>query len=93
MTTVLLLIGLTAVVAAGAYVQASIGFGLNLLLVPFALLLMPHLVPLPALVVNGVVSGVVARNDRHDLDRRLLGVLAVTGLPGVARRSRRAAPS
>ncbi|WP_051570796.1 TSUP family transporter [Cryptosporangium arvum] len=74
---------LTVVVAAGAYVQASIGFGLNLLLVPCALLLAPPLVPLPALVVNGAVSAVVARTDRHDLDRRLLWLLTVTGFPGV----------
>ncbi|GAA0243150.1 hypothetical protein [Cryptosporangium japonicum] len=60
MTDWAVLAGLTAVVAAGAYAQASIGFGLNLLLVPFALLLAPPLVPLPALVVNGAVSAVAA---------------------------------
>ncbi|MFG1922069.1 TSUP family transporter [Cryptosporangium sp. NPDC048952] len=83
MTVFVLLVGLTLVVAAGAYVQASIGFGLNLLLVPFALLLAPHVVPLPALVVNGAVSALVARTDRGHLDRRLLWLLTVTGLPGV----------
>ncbi|SFM84288.1 hypothetical protein SAMN05216207_1003207 [Pseudonocardia ammonioxydans] len=57
---------LTAVVAAGTAVQVLLGFGVNLLLVPAALLVWPGLVPVPAMVVNLLLSaGVAARWGRH----------------------------
>lgn len=60
------LLAVTAVVGAGTAVQVLLGFGVNLLLVPAALLLWPELVPVPAMVVNLLLSaGVAVRWGRH----------------------------
>jgi uncharacterized membrane protein YfcA len=88
----LLLAGL--VVAVGALVQGTVGFGLALVAAPLLAILDPALVPVPLLVVTAahVPARAAPRARRHDwpgvgwaLLGRLpgigLGVLAVATLP------------
>lgn len=75
---------LTAVVAAGTAVQVLLGFGVNLLLVPAALLLWPGLVPVPAMVVNLLLSaGVAVRWGRY-ADPLVTRWALLGAVPGVA---------
>lgn len=74
---------LTVVVAAGSFIQSNLGFGLNLLLTPLALLFFPGVVPIPALIANGVLSTAVAWQHRSAIDRRFLTIATITSVPGV----------
>lgn len=77
------IVALTVVVAAGSFVQSNLGFGLNLLLTPIALLFFPGVVPIPALIANGALSAVVAWQHRGAIDRRFLTVATIASVPGV----------
>lgn len=76
------LIGLTVCLILGTYIQSTLGFGLNLLLTPFALLLLPGYVPVPALVANGVVSLIVAARYRGAIHGRTLKTAMLWSIPG-----------
>jgi uncharacterized protein len=75
-------LGLTVCIAFGTYIQSTLGFGLNLLLTPFALLLLPGFVPVPALLVNGAVSLLVALRFRPSIDRQILCRAMLWSIPG-----------
>lgn len=77
------LVLLTLVAAAGSFIQSGLGFGLNLLLTPLGLLLLPEIVPIPALIANGVLSAFVAWRYRGHIDRRFTLIATVAALPGV----------
>ncbi len=62
-----------AVVAAGAVIQGSIGFGLGLLAVPLLLLIDARLVPAPLLLASGVLTILLTHRERHDVIRSDLG--------------------
>ncbi|ALE73618.1 MULTISPECIES: TSUP family transporter [unclassified Pseudonocardia] len=74
---------LTAVVAAGTAVQVLLGFGVNLLLVPAALLLWPGLVPVPAMIVNLLLSAGVAVRWRRWADPRVTRWVLAGAVPGL----------
>ncbi|MBP2368322.1 TSUP family transporter [Pseudonocardia parietis] len=78
------LLGATAAVAAGTAVQVLLGFGVNLLLVPVALLLWPGLVPVPAMVVNLLLSAGVAMRWRGYTDPVVTRWALAGSVPGLA---------
>jgi uncharacterized membrane protein YfcA len=91
-TGTLVLAGL--VVAVGAVVQGSVGFGMNLVAAPLLALLDPSLVPVPILLASTVPAGLsLLREHAHAdwvgvgwamlgrLPGTVLGVLAVAVLP------------
>ena len=56
----------TLAIFAGALVQGSIGFGLNLLAAPVLILIDPHYVPVPVIIVSLVLNVLLcARNRGH----------------------------
>lgn len=61
------------VVAAGAVLQGSIGFGLGLLAVPLLLLIDARLVPAPLLLASGVLTILLTHRERHGVITRDLG--------------------
>lgn len=70
------------VMAVGATVQGSIGFGLNVVAAPFLVLISTELVPGPALVAGFVLVSLVAIRERRSIDIRGLGWALVGRLPG-----------
>lgn len=78
------LIAASAIVAAGAVLQGSVGFGLGLFAVPLLLLVNTRLVPAPLLLASGVLTILLTHRERHgiitsdlkwSLSGRLLGTL------------------
>ncbi|MBC3192061.1 TSUP family transporter [Pseudonocardia sp. C8] len=80
--TALVVVGVA--VAAGTAVQVLLGFGVNLLLVPVALLLWPGLVPVPAMVVNLLLSAGVAVRWRRHTDPVVTRWALAGSVPGLA---------
>jgi len=87
----------SAVVAGGAALQGSIGFGLGLFAAPLLLLIDPRLVPAPLLLTSGVLTILLTRRDRHGivagdlkwaLTGRLLGTVPALVLLTVVRGDR-----
>lgn len=76
------MLGVTVCVGVGTFVQSSIGFGLNLLLTPFALLLFPGFVPVPAFIANGLLSLVVVVRELHAVSPAIVRLIGVASLPG-----------
>jgi uncharacterized membrane protein YfcA len=71
-----------AVVAIGAAVQGTVGFGANLLVVPVVAVLEPAAVPVvPMLLVLPLALAMVRREPRR-VDRRAVALLMVGRLPG-----------
>jgi uncharacterized membrane protein YfcA len=66
-------IAANVVVAAGAAVQGTIGFGLGLLAAPVLVLLEPRLVPGPLLVTSLLLSLLLMRREWHGIRIRDLG--------------------
>ena len=54
------------VLAAGAVVQGTVGFGINLVAAPILVLIDPHLVPVPIIVASLVLNLLVGRRDRGE---------------------------
>ena len=79
-TDVLLLAAL--VMVAAATVQASVGFGANLLAAPVFAMLDPDLVPGPIFVATGVLTFATALRERDDVDRTVVGWATLGRLPG-----------
>ena len=63
----------TAVIAAGALLQGTIGFGLALLAAPLLYLIDPRLVPGPLMVSSLVLTLLMARREWHAVQGRDLG--------------------
>jgi uncharacterized membrane protein YfcA len=73
-----------AIVAIGATVQATIGFGAGLCAVPLLLVLIPRFVPGPALVGGLLLNVLMVVGHRRHLDRRGLVWIVAGLLPGAA---------
>ena len=71
-----------AVMAAGAAVQGSVGFGMNVVAAPILIQIDPDLVPGPLLAAALVMSLMVARRDRAGINRPALTWALVGRLPG-----------
>jgi uncharacterized membrane protein YfcA len=71
-----------AVVAAGAVVQGSVGFGLSVVSVPALLLVHPALVPGPLIAVGQMLSGVMAWRERREIHLGGLGWALLGRVPG-----------
>lgn len=78
------LLAVTTIVAAGTCVQATIGFGLNLLTAPLLLLVAPRLVPGPVLVANLALTAVLSRVNWRDANKTAVLWAAVGSVPGTA---------
>ena len=77
-------IAAAVVMAAGAAVQGSVGFGMNVLAAPILIQIDTDLVPGPLLAAALVMSLLVARRDRAGINRSAL-LWAVCGrVPGAA---------
>jgi hypothetical protein len=72
----------SVVVAVGATVQGSIGFGLNVVAAPLLALISTDLVPGPALVAAFVLATLIGIRDRGGIDRAGFGWLFLGRLPG-----------
>jgi uncharacterized membrane protein YfcA len=70
------------VVAVGACIQGSVGFGLNLVAAPVLAVIDPRLVPGPALVAALVLTLLVAVRDRASVDVRGIGWAFGGRVPG-----------
>jgi uncharacterized membrane protein YfcA len=70
------------VMAAAATVQASVGFGANLLAAPTFAILDPDLVPGPIFVATGVLTLATALRERDAVDRQVVGWATAGRLPG-----------
>jgi len=57
----------TLIMAGGALVQGSIGFGMGLFAVPFLVLIDPRLVPAPTLFVSGLLSVLMLVRERRGI--------------------------
>jgi hypothetical protein len=79
---VIVLAGL--VVAFGAFVQGTVGFGLALVAAPLLVLLDPALVPVPLLLLATVHALLMLRRELADTDWADVGWALVGRLPGVA---------
>jgi uncharacterized membrane protein YfcA len=66
-------LGVFALVALGAAVQASLGFGLGLIAAPLLFLIYPPLVPGPLLAASVLLSLLIAHRDREAIDLAGLG--------------------
>lgn len=63
----------TLVMAGGALVQGSIGFGLGLFAVPFLVLIQPAFVPGPVLFSSGLLTILMLMRERQGIQRADLG--------------------
>jgi hypothetical protein len=72
----------SAVVALGATIQGSVGFGLNLVTAPLLALIDPNLVPGPTLLAGLVLTVLLAGRDRAGIDVRGVGWALVGRVPG-----------
>lgn len=70
------------VMAAGASVQGSVGFGLNVVAAPILIQIDPDLVPGPLLAAALVMSLLVARRDRVGINRSALTWALLGRVPG-----------
>ncbi|MCY3924449.1 MAG: sulfite exporter TauE/SafE family protein [bacterium] len=71
-----------AVMAAGAAVQGSVGFGLNVVAAPILIQIDPDLVPGPLLAAALAMSLMVARRDRSGINRPAVAGALAGRLPG-----------
>lgn len=71
-----------AVMTIAATVQATVGFGANLLAAPIFAILDPDLVPGPIFVAAGVLTLLIALRERDHVDREVVGWATVGRVPG-----------
>ncbi len=71
-----------AVVALGALVQGSVGFGLSVVAVPALLLVHPALVPGPLIAAGQLLAGAMAWRERRALELGGLGWVLLGRVPG-----------
>lgn len=74
----------SAAVGAGACIQGTIGFGLNLVAAPVLLLVDTSLVPGPAVFLALVLTTLTARRERAFIDVPAVGWALLGRVPGVA---------
>jgi uncharacterized membrane protein YfcA len=73
-----------AAVITGASVQGSIGFGMNLVVVPVLALVEPEALPAVAVLLGLPLSVTMFRHEPHAVDRSGLGWILVGRVPGTA---------
>jgi uncharacterized membrane protein YfcA len=78
--TAVLVAGLATLV--GASVQGSIGFGMNLVVVPVLALVIPDALPATAVLIGIPVSIAMTRHERHAVDRPGLVWILLGRVPG-----------
>ncbi|MBW0091898.1 sulfite exporter TauE/SafE family protein [Pseudonocardia sp. KRD-184] len=71
------------VVAVGALVQGTVGFGLALVAAPLLAILDPALVPVPLLMITAVHALLTLRREYGDTDWRGVGWALLGRLPGI----------
>ena len=71
-------------VALGALVQGTAGFGLALVSVPFLAVLAPDLVPVPMVLAGGLLSVLALLREPAEADWAGVGWALLGGLPGAA---------
>jgi uncharacterized protein len=71
------------VVALGALVQGTVGFGLALVAAPLLAILDPALVPVPLLLITAAHALLSLRRERGDADWRGVGWALLGRLPGI----------
>ncbi len=76
-----LVVGCSAILA-GAVVQGSIGFGINLLAAPFVAIVAPEALPASLVLLAFPLAVAIAARDRHALDGRALRWMLLGALPG-----------
>lgn len=72
------------VVALGALVQGTVGFGLALVAAPLLVILDPALVPVPLLMITAVHGMLTLRRERGDADWHGVSWALLGRLPGIA---------
>ena len=72
------------IVAIGAFVQGSIGFGINLIAAPVIALLVPEAVPGGLVLLSLPLTVAMAVREHHHVDRQGVGWIMVGRLPGAA---------
>ncbi len=70
-------------VLVGAVLHGSVGFGVNLVVVPVLLMLDPRLVPGPALFSAFVLTGLVSLRERGAIEWHGLAALVAGAVPGL----------
>jgi uncharacterized membrane protein YfcA len=80
--TALVLAGVATL--AGAAIQSSIGFGMNLVTVPVMALLLPESLPVAVIVLGLPISLAMLRHEHTSIDRSGLGWIIAGRLPGTA---------
>jgi hypothetical protein len=68
----------------GATVQASIGFGMNLVTVPVIALVVPEALPASVVLLGLPISVAMLRHEHHAVDRRGVAWVLVGRVPGTA---------
>ncbi|MEM7140065.1 MAG: sulfite exporter TauE/SafE family protein [Actinomycetota bacterium] len=71
-----------AVMAVASTVQASVGFGANMLATPVFAILDPDLVPGPIFVAAGILTFATALRERDGVDREVVTVATAGRIPG-----------
>lgn len=78
------IVAAVVVMAAGAAVQGSVGFGMNVVAASILIQIDPDLVPGPLLAASLVNTLLIARRDRSGIDRSALSWALLGGVPGSA---------
>ncbi|MCZ7525254.1 MAG: sulfite exporter TauE/SafE family protein [Acidimicrobiia bacterium] len=76
------LVAAMAAALAGGLVQGSVGFGLNLVAVPVVALVAPDALPTALILLALPMTVLMARRERHALDRRGFVWITMGRLPG-----------
>lgn len=66
----------------GATVQGSIGFGMNLVVVPVLAIVEPKALPATAVLLGVPLSVLMVRHERHAIDRGAVGWILAGRVPG-----------
>jgi uncharacterized membrane protein YfcA len=78
------LAGCLAIVALGAFVQGSVGFGINLVVVPVIAVLVPEAVPGAVVLLSLPLTVTMLIRERAHADRRGVAWIMAGRLPGAA---------
>lgn len=79
-----LLIVAAAVTIFAATVQATFGFGFNIISIPTLLLLSPELAPVPQLIISLTLSSATAWREREAIQLRPIAFILAGRIPGTA---------
>jgi uncharacterized protein len=77
-----MVVALVAAVLVGAVIQRSIGFGINLIVVPVLALTVPSSLPTTAILVALPLSIAIVQHEGHAIDRAGLTWILIGSVPG-----------